>query len=116
MLRVGREKDEVARRPRPGRRPTYTGHLARALVQIASGEEYGIHHVAAAGSCSWYELAAAAFERAGVECRLEPITTAEYPLPAKRPANSVLGTERDPLLPPWQEGLDAYLAEREVHA
>ncbi len=75
-----------------------------------------MHHAAAAGSCSWYELAAAAFERAGVECELSPITTAEYPLPAPRPAYSVLGTERTPLLPSWQDGLDAYLAGREVRA
>jgi len=116
MLRVGRENDEARVVADQIGCPTYTGHLARALVDIASGEDYGIHHVAAAGSCSWYDLAAAAFERAGVDCRLEPITTAEYPLPAPRPAYSVLGTEREPLLPPWQEGLDAYLAEREVHA
>ena len=83
---------------------------------IASGEDYGIHHAAAAGRAPGTSWPRAAFERAGVDCRLEPITTAEYPLPAPRPAYSVLGTEREPLLPPWQEGLDAYLAEREVHA
>ena len=116
MLRVGRERDEARVVADQVGCPTYTGHLARALVRIASGRDYGIHHAAAAGSCTWYDLAAAAFERAGVDCRLEPITTEEYPLPAPRPAYSVLGTERDPLLPDWQEGLDAYLAEREVHA
>jgi dTDP-4-dehydrorhamnose reductase len=116
MLRVGRENDEARVVADQVGSPTYTGHLARALIEIASGEEYGIHHAAAAGRCSWFDLASAAFERAGVDCRLEPITTAEYPLPAKRPAFSVLGTEREPLLPPWQEGLDAYLAEREVRA
>ena len=73
-----------------------------------------MHHAAAAGSCSWYELAGAAFERAGVECELTPITTAEYPLPAPRPAYSVLGTERGAPAADWQAGLDAYLAAREV--
>jgi dTDP-4-dehydrorhamnose reductase len=116
MLRVGRERDEARVVADQVGCPTYTGHLARALVRIASGPDYGIHHAAAAGSCSWYDLAAAAFERAGVDCRLEPIATHQYPLPAPRPAYSVLGTEREPLLPDWQEGLDAYLAEREVHA
>ncbi|HEU0024443.1 MAG TPA: dTDP-4-dehydrorhamnose reductase [Thermoleophilaceae bacterium] len=116
MLRVGRERDEARVVADQVGCPTYTGHLAHGLLRVASGGSYGIHHVAAAGSCSWYELAAAAFERAGVDCRLEPITTDQYPLPAPRPAYSVLGTERQPLLPPWQDGLDAYLAEREVHA
>jgi dTDP-4-dehydrorhamnose reductase len=116
MLRVGRENDEARVVADQVGCPTYTGHLARALVRVAAGEDYGIHHAAAAGSCSWYDLAAAAFERAGVDCRLEPITTDEYPVPARRPAYSVLGSEREPLLPPWEDGLDAYLAEREVHA
>jgi dTDP-4-dehydrorhamnose reductase len=116
MLRVGGERDEARVVADQVGCPTYTGHLAEALVQIAAGEDYGVHHAAAAGQCSWFDLASAAFERAGVDCRLEPITSAEYPLPAQRPAYSVLGTEREPLLPPWQDGLDAYLAEREVHA
>ncbi len=116
MLRVGGERDEARVVADQVGCPTYTGHLAQALVEIAGGADHGVHHAAAAGSCSWYELAAAAFERAGVECELSPITTAEYPLPAPRPAYSVLGTERTPLLPSWQDGLDAYLAEREVRA
>jgi dTDP-4-dehydrorhamnose reductase len=116
MLRVGGENDEARVVADQVGCPTYTGHLARALVEIAATEDYGIHHAAAAGQCSWFDLARAAFERAGVDCRLEPITSAEYPLPATRPAYSVLGTEREPRLPPWEEGLDAYLAEREVRA
>jgi dTDP-4-dehydrorhamnose reductase len=98
--------------------PTYTGHLAPALLEIASGAEHGIHHASASTSCSWHDLAQAVFERAGLQRNLEPCTTDEYPLPAPRPAFSVLGSQReDPvLLPSWQEGLDAYLAERGVRA
>jgi dTDP-4-dehydrorhamnose reductase len=114
MIRVGRERGEARVVADQVGCPTYTGHLAEALVQLAAGEEYGIHHLAGAGSCSWFELAKAIFERAEIECRLTPCTTAEYPLPAPRPANSVLGTERGRTLPSWQEGLAAYLAEREV--
>ncbi len=56
------------------------------------------------------------FDRAGVTCRVLPTTSEQFPRPAKRPAYSVLGTERDPgvLLPPWQDGLDTYLREREA--
>ncbi len=117
MLRVGGERDEARVVADQMGCPTYTGHLAEALVRLAASGDYGVHHAAAAGSCSWYELAALAFERAGVDCRLEPIPTSEYPLPAPRPAYSVLASERGhEALPPWEQGLDAYLAEREVRA
>ena len=98
--------------------PTFTGHLAPALLEIASGTEHGIHHASASGSCSWHDFARAVFERAGLERNLQSCSTEEYPLPAPRPAFSVLGSEReDPVrLPSWEEGLDAYLAERGVRA
>ncbi len=92
--------------------PTFTGHLAEALAELARTEEYGVHHVAASGSCSWFELARAIFARAGADTRVEPCTTAEFPRPAPRPACSVLGSERGHRLPTWQEGLDAYLGVR----
>jgi dTDP-4-dehydrorhamnose reductase len=117
MLRLGSERDELRVVADQVGCPTYTGHLAQGLVRLAAGDDHGVHHLAAAGACSWYELAAATFERAGIDCRLEPCTTAEYPLPARRPASSVLVSERggEPL-PRWQAGLDAYLAERAVAA
>ena len=93
--------------------PTFTGHLGEALVALAEGHEHGLLHVAGSGSCSWYEFARAIFERAGMDVQLEPCTTAEFPRPARRPANSVLASECGaPRLPAWQEGLDAYLGVR----
>ena len=96
MLRVG----ERARRARVVADqvgcPTYTGHLADGAGPDRAGEAYGVHHVAAAGQCSWFEFASAIFERAGVDCRLEPCTADEFARPAPRPAYSVLGTEREP--------------------
>lgn len=92
--------------------PTFTGHLAEALVRLAGSEDYGVHHMAASGSCSWYEFAREIFTRAGVETRVEPCPTSEFPRPAQRPAYSVLASERGHRLPPWQEGLDAYLGVR----
>jgi dTDP-4-dehydrorhamnose reductase len=94
--------------------PTYAPHLAEGILEVVRGDDYGIHHMAGAGQCSWYEFARAIFERAGVEKRVEPCTSDEFPRPAKRPAWSVLGSERpNPIeLPAWQEGLDSYLAVR----
>ena len=93
--------------------PTFTGHLADALVALARTEDFGVHHLAASGSCSWFEFARAIFDQAGMDVDVHPCTTDEFPRPAPRPANSVLLSERGaPLLPSWQEGLDAFLGVR----
>jgi len=112
ILRAGRERDELKVVHDQVGCPTYTGHLADALVQIAERRLTGILHVAGGGSCSWYELAVAALEAAGVDCRVSRTTAAEYGRPAPRPAYSVLVSERDdaPRLPPWQDGLAAHLS------
>lgn len=113
MLALGAERDEVSVVTDQVGCPTWTGHLAEALVDLAERPgENGIHHIAGAGSCSWNELALEVFDRAGIDCRVLPTTSDAFPRPAPRPAYSVLGSERsDPLtLPRWQEGVAAYLA------
>ena len=115
MLGLGAQRDEVAVVTDQVGCPTWTGHLAGALVELAERpDDTGIHHIAGAGSCTWNELALELFERAGIECRVRPTTTAQFPRPARRPAYSVLGTERaQPLrLPSWQQGVADYLATR----
>jgi dTDP-4-dehydrorhamnose reductase len=113
MLTLARERDELLVVDDQLGSPTFTGHLAEALVALADGDERGILHVTGGGSCSWYAFARAIFERAGAEAQLRPCTTDEFPRPARRPANSVLASERGaPALPAWQDGLDAYLGVR----
>jgi dTDP-4-dehydrorhamnose reductase len=111
MLRLGEDRDKVNVVADQFGCPTFTGHLAGALVDIAERRLSGILHVAGGGSCSWHELAQATFDEAGLDCRAAPVTTAEFPRPAPRPAWSVLGSTRPdaPVLPPWREGLSAYL-------
>jgi dTDP-4-dehydrorhamnose reductase len=111
ILRLAGERDEVHVVDDQIGCPTFTGHLAPALVEAAERRLTGALHVAGGGWCSWYELARAAFEEAGVETRVVPVTTAEFPRPAERPAWSVLRSTRPdaPALPPWREGLSAYL-------
>lgn len=94
--------------------PTFTAHLAPALVSLMEGGAGGVRHVTAAGSCSWREFAAEIFDRTGTSVRLEGCTTADFGAPAPRPRHSVLATEHadTPVLPHWSEGLDAYLAAR----
>ena len=111
MLRLAEDRDEVRVVHDQVGSPTFTGHLAPALLEIAERRAAGVLHVAGGGACSWCELAQATFEAAGADCRAVPVTTAEFPRPAERPAWSVLGSTRAdaPVLPPWREGLSAYL-------
>ncbi len=114
MLRLGSERDAVSVVTDQVGCPTFTGHLARALVALAEAGPRGIVHVAGAGSCSWHDFAVEIFRQAGVDCRVDTATTAEMGRPAPRPAYSVLVSERPeaPRLPDWREGLASYLAER----
>lgn len=113
MLTLGREREELLVVDDQVGSPTFTGHLSEALVALADGDERGVLHVAGSGSCSWFEFTGAIFERARIEADVRPCTTDEFPRPARRPANSVLASERGaPALPAWQEGLDAYLGVR----
>ena len=114
MLRIAGEQPEVLVVSDQVGSPTYTPHLAAALARLVEGEEFGIHHIAGAGQCSWFEFAQEIFDQAGVECRVMAGTTEMLGRPAPRPAYSVLGSERaDPIvLPDWREGLAEYLAAR----
>jgi dTDP-4-dehydrorhamnose reductase len=83
-------------------------------VRLIDRVEYGIHHMAAAGACSWYEFAREIFEQAGVDCTVMSATTEMLGRPAPRPAYSALESQRPHAieLPTWQDGLAAYLAQR----
>jgi dTDP-4-dehydrorhamnose reductase len=118
MLSLARDHGEVlVVRDQIGS-PTYTAHLADALIRLLDTEAYGIHHMASQGECSWYDFAQEIFSQAAVECRVMSCTADEFGRRAPRPAYSVLGTEREAALylPHWKEGLASYLAERSVAA
>jgi dTDP-4-dehydrorhamnose reductase len=107
-------------------RPTYTPHLAEALIRLSrhaaeSDEARGIVHYADEGEVTWFGFAcaiiAALGERTFDEIAVQPVTSAEFPRPAKRPAYSVLSTERYTRLTgvkpeSWREGLQEYLTLR----
>jgi dTDP-4-dehydrorhamnose reductase len=85
---------------------------------LVESEDYGIHHIAAAGRCSWYEFAQEIFDQEALECRVMAGSTEMLARPAPRPPFSALESERaDPIvLPDWRQGLAEYLAERRVRA
>jgi dTDP-4-dehydrorhamnose reductase len=111
---VGLERDEVSVVTDQRGGPTWTGHLAPALVEIAERTgDVGVFHATGTGECSWYEFAVEIFDQAGIACRVVPTTSTQFARPATRPAYSALGTEREPgvFLPRWDRGLAAYLDE-----
>ena len=114
MLRVGADQPEVLVVSDQVGCPTYTPHLAEALALLAESEEYGIHHITGEGACSWFDFAQEIFDQAGYDTRVMAATTDMLGRPARRPAYSVLGTERPEalVLPPWQQGLTEYLRAR----
>jgi dTDP-4-dehydrorhamnose reductase len=118
MRRLGAERDELSVVDDQVGSPTYTGHLAPALVRIAEESLTGVLHVAGGGRCSWFDLAVATFEETGLRCDVHPQSTADAGRPAPRPAFSALASTRGdaPVLPPWREGLRAHLARLEVTA
>jgi len=94
--------------------PTYTPHLARAIIRLVGHDARGIVHYADAGECSWYDFACAIVAESGADVMVNAVTSDEFPRPARRPAYSVLSTARYEHLTgvkpdAWQEGLREYL-------
>jgi dTDP-4-dehydrorhamnose reductase len=93
--------------------PTFTGHLATALVALAAAPVAGLLHLAAAGECSWFEFAREIVAAAGSSAAVAPVTSDRFPRPARRPAYSVLRSERGaPELPHWSAGLGRFMELR----
>ncbi len=96
--------------------PTNTVDLAKVIFTLLSNDAYGTYHSTCQGQCSWYEFACEIFSQVGKRVDIIPVTTEEFPRPAKRPCHSVLDnymlrmTVGDPMRP-WQEALRTYLRE-----
>jgi dTDP-4-dehydrorhamnose reductase len=126
MLDLARSRDEVRVVADQRGSPTSALDLAEALLQLAercaTGNERGwsdTYHLTAAGSCSWADFATETFsvseKLGGPSANVLPITSAEYPTPARRPALSVLATHKAEgalgiSLPHWRRSLEAAVA------
>ncbi|MBN1416443.1 MAG: dTDP-4-dehydrorhamnose reductase [Bacteroidales bacterium] len=122
MLRLGKESkslnvvfDQVGT-------PTSAADLARALLKICSRlgssnvNQGGIYHYSNEGVCSWYDFALEIMEMAGLTCKINPITSDQYPSPVKRPAFSVLNKVKIKAtfgleIPHWKKSLKKTMAE-----
>ncbi|RYZ21131.1 MAG: dTDP-4-dehydrorhamnose reductase [Chitinophagaceae bacterium] len=94
MLRLMRERPSLSIVDDQRGCPTYAADLARTLLQILASGKWvpGIYHFSNSGETTWYRFAVAIRDGAGIDCALQPITTDQYPTPARRPSWSVLDT------------------------
>ena len=124
MVRLGNERSELGVIVDQIGTPTNAADLALAILtiisRVESGEKpfvNGIYHYSNEGVASWYDFTKAIFEIAGIDCRVKPIVTEEYPSPVERPAFSVMNKSKirinfDLQIPHWRESLTQYFKSK----
>lgn len=118
MLRLGKEREQLGVIYDQVGTPTYASDLARAILTAANSiskkqtKNYtGIYHFSNEGVCSWYDFSKEIFNFTGINCKVNPIETKDYPTPANRPHYSVLNKEKikntfNITIPHWRESLE----------
>lgn len=119
MIALSKTRDEVRVVNDQSGSPTFAPHLARGLKDLLnSASAYGIRHMAGSGQSTWFELTEELYKILGINARVVPVSTSEFPRPAKRPPYSVLTSFQTPRinLPPWREGLFEFAHEWQMIA
>ena len=118
MQRLGKQRDELSVVSDQMGSPTYATDLANAILDTVqnkafkeAGQGTQVYHYSNVGEISWYEFAKEIFELAGIQCSVSPITTEQYPTPAKRPKNTLMNKDKivetfGVNIPDWKESLN----------
>ena len=121
MLRLGKEKNEISVVSDQMGSPTYAADLAEVILEIIKSKEFReenqttqIYHYSNEGEINWYEFAKEIFKIAKIDCKVNPITTQQYPTPVQRPKNTSMNKNKimktfnaNPV--PWKDSLEKYL-------
>lgn len=99
--------------------PTYTGHLAAAIARLLEvAPPAGTYHLTNDGAATWYDFAEEIVRQQSLDAEVVPVSAERYDDPVQRPDNSSLANTKaakhDITLPSWQDGLSAYLQERDA--
>ncbi len=112
MIRLMKEKEQLGIVSDQYGSPTYAADLSMAILDILKSGKWkgGIYHYSNDGIISWYQFAEAIKKLTGSDCKILPITTVQFPTPAKRPAYSVFDKEKIKTdyfikIPMWQDSL-----------
>jgi dTDP-4-dehydrorhamnose reductase len=122
MLRLGKERDELNVVSDQIGSPTYATDLAGAILEIINNKEFKeislvtqIYHYSNKGKVSWYDFAKEIFKMAEVGCKVNPITTQQYPTSARRPKNTLMSKDKiaeifSVKIPDWKESLNTCMS------
>ena len=114
MLKLGKEKESLNVVEDQHGSPTYAVDLADIIYQALEKKiPYGIYHTTNLGNTTWYDFTKEIFKVAGITCKVNPVTTEQFPRPAKRPANSKMSKDKilqeGITIPKWEDALKRYL-------
>ena len=114
MLKLGKEKESINVVNDQHGSPTYAVDLASIIHQAIEKQiPYGIYHATNMGYTTWYEFTRQIFEKAGIECKVNPVTSEEFASKAKRPKNSKLSKKKlldvEIEIPSYEDALNRYL-------
>ena len=116
MLRLAENNREIRVVNDQTGSPTFTPDISKLICDMIATDKYGVYHATNEGFCTWAEFAAEIMRRAGKDTKIIPISTEQYPTPAKRPRNSRLSKKSlddagFTRLPRWEDALDRFLKE-----
>ncbi|NYT08857.1 MAG: dTDP-4-dehydrorhamnose reductase [Methanosarcinales archaeon] len=116
ILALARDRDELCIVNDQRGTPTFAGDVAMQIKLLMGTESYGLYHCTSQGSCTWCDFAREILRLAKIPVRVKPVTSAEYPRPARRPAYSVLDNlmlrvQGLDIMPPWQDSLAMHIGE-----
>ncbi|HWP92441.1 MAG TPA: dTDP-4-dehydrorhamnose reductase [Thermodesulfobacteriota bacterium] len=119
MLELGMKGEELRVVNDQRGTPSCTTDLAREIIQIMTTELYGTYHCTSQGECTWYDFAVEIFRCANLEVKIRPVSTEDYPRPARRPKNSVLDNYMLRLqgldtMPDWRDALSLFMRENNI--
>jgi dTDP-4-dehydrorhamnose reductase len=114
MLKLSNEQDKIRVVDDEVLTPTYTHDVAQQAILLSRSDDYGIYHVTAEGSCSWYEFASKIFELTNTSVTISIANPGEFATKVCRPKYSVLENQALHLagidiMPHWIDGLQRYL-------
>jgi dTDP-4-dehydrorhamnose reductase len=116
MLRLAQTNNKVRVVADQYGTPTSALELARAIIFLMETDSYGIYHATCEGSTTWYEFAKTIFQTEGIDIVVEPITTSDYPTPAKRPMYSILDNKafrerHNYYMKDWKEAFEEFMLQ-----